>query len=47
MSSIIGLASTTSSWSGKACRAQQFYFVSTLKSHRSLFKQGWKLHAGR
>ena len=31
----------------KACREQQFHFASTLKSHRSLFKQGWKLHAGR
>jgi SRSO17 transposase len=31
----------------QACREQQFHFVSTLKSNRSLFKQGWKLHAGR
>ena len=31
----------------KACREQQFHFVSTLKSNRSLFKHGWKLHAGR
>jgi DDE superfamily endonuclease len=31
----------------KACRAQQFHFASTLKSNRSLFKQGWKLKAGR
>ena len=31
----------------KACRAQQFHFASTLQSHRSLFKQGWKLKAGR
>lgn len=31
----------------KACRAQHFHFASTLKSNRSLFKQGWKLHAGR
>jgi SRSO17 transposase len=31
----------------KACREQQFHFASTLKSNRSLFKQGWKLHAGR
>jgi SRSO17 transposase len=31
----------------KACRAQHFRFASTLKSHRSLFKQGWKLKAGR
>jgi SRSO17 transposase len=31
----------------QACREQQFHFASTLKSNRSLFKQGWKLHAGR
>jgi SRSO17 transposase len=31
----------------KACRAQQFHCASTLKSNRSLFKQGWKLKAGR
>jgi SRSO17 transposase len=31
----------------KACREQRFHFASTLKSHRSLFKQGWKLTAGR
>jgi SRSO17 transposase len=31
----------------KACREQQFHFASTLKSNRSLFKQGWKLKAGR
>lgn len=31
----------------KACREQQFHVVSTLKSNRSLFKQGWKLKAGR
>jgi DDE superfamily endonuclease len=31
----------------KACREQHVHFASTLKSHRSLFKQGWKLHAGR
>jgi len=31
----------------KACRAPQGHFASTLKSHRSLFKQGWKLKAGR
>jgi hypothetical protein len=31
----------------KACREQQCHFASTLKSNRSLFKQGWKLHAGR
>ena len=31
----------------KACRAQRFHFASTLKSNRSLFKQGWKLNAGR
>jgi SRSO17 transposase len=31
----------------KACREQQFHFASTLKSNRSLFKRGWKLHAGR
>jgi hypothetical protein len=31
----------------KACREQQCHVASTLKSNRSLFKQGWKLHAGR
>jgi hypothetical protein len=31
----------------KACREKRFHFASTLKSHRSLFKQGWKLKAGR
>jgi SRSO17 transposase len=31
----------------KACREQGFHFASTLKSHRSLFKPGWKLKAGR
>lgn len=31
----------------KACREQRFHFASTLKSNRSLFKQGWKLKAGR
>jgi SRSO17 transposase len=31
----------------KACREQHFHFASTLKSNRSLFKQGWKLKAGR
>jgi Transposase DDE domain len=31
----------------KACREQHFHFASTLKSNRSLFTQGWKLHAGR
>jgi hypothetical protein len=31
----------------KACREQRFHFASTLKSNRRLFKQGWKLHAGR
>jgi hypothetical protein len=31
----------------KACRAQPFHVASTLKSHRSLFKQGWQLTAGR
>jgi hypothetical protein len=31
----------------KACREQHFHFASTLKSHRSLFKRGWKLKAGR
>jgi hypothetical protein len=30
----------------KACRAQHFHFASTLKSNRSLFKQGWQLKAG-
>jgi hypothetical protein len=31
----------------KACREKRFHFASTLKSNRSLFKQGWKLKAGR
>ena len=31
----------------KACREQQLHVASTLQSHRSLFKQGWKRHAGR
>jgi SRSO17 transposase len=31
----------------KACREKSFHFASTLKSHRSLFKLGWKLKAGR
>jgi SRSO17 transposase len=31
----------------QACRAQQCHFTSTLKSNRRLFKQGWKLKAGR
>jgi hypothetical protein len=31
----------------KACREQQCHFASTLKSHRRLFKQGWKLKACR
>jgi hypothetical protein len=31
----------------QACRAQQCHVAATLKSHRSLFKQGWKLTAGR
>ncbi|HSF29870.1 MAG TPA: hypothetical protein VLK82_05280 [Candidatus Tectomicrobia bacterium] len=31
----------------QACREKHFRLVSTLKSHRSLFKQGWKLKAGR
>jgi DDE superfamily endonuclease len=31
----------------KACREKRFHFASTLKSHRSLFKLGWKLKAGR
>jgi SRSO17 transposase len=31
----------------KACREQRFAFVSTLKSHRNLFKVGWQLKAGR
>jgi SRSO17 transposase len=30
----------------KACREKQFHFASTLKSNRSLFKQGWKLKSG-
>jgi SRSO17 transposase len=31
----------------KACREQGFHYASTLKSHRRLFKLGWKLKAGR
>jgi SRSO17 transposase len=31
----------------QACREQQFHFASTLKSHRSLCKLGWKRKAGR
>ena len=31
----------------KACREQHCHFASTLKSHRSRFKPGWKLQAGR
>ena len=31
----------------KACREPHFHVASTLKSNRSLFKQGWKLHTGR
>jgi hypothetical protein len=31
----------------KACREKTFPVAATLKSHRSLFKQGWKLKAGR
>jgi SRSO17 transposase len=31
----------------KACREKHFHVASTLKSHRSLFKLGWKLKAGR
>ena len=31
----------------KACREKRFHFASTLKSHRSLFKPGWQLKAGR
>jgi hypothetical protein len=31
----------------KACREQGFHFASPLKSHRRLFKPGWKLKAGR
>jgi SRSO17 transposase len=31
----------------KACREKRFHFASTLKSHRRLFTQGWKLTAGR
>lgn len=31
----------------KACREQRFHFATTLKSHRCLFKHGWKLKAGR
>ena len=31
----------------KACRERRFHVASTLKSHRSLFKYGWQLKAGR
>jgi hypothetical protein len=31
----------------KACREQHCHVASTLKSHRRLFKRGWKLTAGR
>jgi SRSO17 transposase len=31
----------------KACREQHLHVASTLQSNRSLFKQGWKLNAGR
>jgi hypothetical protein len=31
----------------KACRKPQFHVAAALKSHRSLFKHGWKLKAGR
>jgi hypothetical protein len=31
----------------KACCERQFHLASTLQSYRSLFKQGWKLKAGR
>jgi hypothetical protein len=31
----------------KACREQHFHVASTFKSHRSLFKPGWKLKDGR
>jgi hypothetical protein len=31
----------------QACREQKFHLASTLKRHRSLCKQGWKLKAGR
>jgi len=31
----------------QACRDQHFHFASTLKSNRNLFKQGWRLKAGR
>jgi len=31
----------------KACRAQHLHVASTRKSHRRLFKLGWKLKAGR
>jgi Transposase DDE domain len=31
----------------QACREQHFHFASTLKSHRTLLKRGWKLKAGR
>jgi hypothetical protein len=34
-------------FSGRPPAAQHFHFASTLKRNRSLFKQGWKLHAGR
>jgi hypothetical protein len=32
---------------GQACRAQGLRMASTLKGHRSLFKPGWQLKAGR
>ena len=31
----------------QACRGQRFHFASTLKSHRTLWKPGWQLKAGR
>jgi DDE superfamily endonuclease len=31
----------------QACRDQHFHFAATLKSNRNLFKQGWRLTAGR
>jgi hypothetical protein len=31
----------------QACREKSFHLASTLKSHRRLFKLGWKLKAGR
>jgi hypothetical protein len=31
----------------QAGREQRVHFASTLKSHRRLFQQGWKLTAGR